>query len=359
MGQSIPADAPCPFCQNGVCQQQAAGPPSWPGPAPVQPGQEDLASLERMLQGLSEIDRQEKADLFFNEGEMLFRRREFLRALNEYLKAQKANPGYVKAFERAGDIYFLFDRYNEAIDQYKTLLRLDGSRGDIWMRLLLQYRFAFRGANQESMCRSQVQRYQNAMEKDPENPMTHFALGLSYLVLPMKEPRTTLRQKALDQFKRMVTLDPDNLWGFWGQKYAHLFMGQDRSAGALEEARLVCLEAIQKSRPGVESARAFWELGECYELIAIYGPEERPDALERAKEEYRKAWVLSGGEGGNFDNPNAHLRLGILEKQEYAFEVAIRHPEPVVENEPFDFYATLELARLQRDLGMDQEAISC
>jgi tetratricopeptide (TPR) repeat protein len=342
---------PCAFCVNGACRAELEGAQTLRTPQPQgQSGGFDASHLDAMLKDLSQLERQEKADLFFNEGEKLYQRREFARALIEYRKTQIANPHYVKAFIRAGDIHCLQASYYEAIDQYKAVVRQEQGRGEIWIRLILQYRFTYRGTNQEQMYRNQIERYRAQVAENPSNAMLHFVLGMCELLLPLKEPRGQAKARALREFLSAVELDPDCLWGYWGQKYAHLFMGEDLTGPALEAATAACVEARKRSF-GDLRARAYVELAECYELAAYYSTEETGSGIEEALETYGQALVFDP-----FDL-NASLRVGILKRRNYEFDAAIDALKLVTDREPLSFLAALELARIYKDLGRQDDAI--
>ncbi|MBI3890336.1 MAG: tetratricopeptide repeat protein, partial [Candidatus Wallbacteria bacterium] len=323
------------FAFPGFAGMMAGGPPVAPDAGAIEPGLKDVSLLER----------QEKADLFFIDGERFYFAGDFNHALDEYLKTQAADPEYFKAYLRAGDVYCLQKRFKEAIEQYKKALALHPSLGEVWIKQIWQYRFTYSGSpSQDSMYRRVLDRFRERCQEDRSNSILRFALGMCHLLLPLADGPAKARSAAMREFETAVEIEPLNLWAYWGMKYCHLDMGRDVTEESIGRALEVCRKAIELDPT---AAYAFFELGEVHEL-ALH---RLGGSRETAVVEYAKALACDP-----FHLP-AHLRLGLLQMSGYQFDTAEEHFRTVIDRDPTQLEAVLAAARLHAAAGRQPAAV--
>jgi tetratricopeptide (TPR) repeat protein len=90
----------------------------------LDPARSDLDACNRALEHDS-LTRHDRAATFVNRGILLAGLDKYQDALNDYNEALEIQPGLPQAWVGKGNLYFLAERFNEAIDAYDTALELN------------------------------------------------------------------------------------------------------------------------------------------------------------------------------------------------------------------------------------------
>lgn len=128
------------------------------------PSPGELAYCDRAIDGLS-LNRRDRAGTLVNRGILLTAAGRFQQALDDYNEALQLLPELPQAFNGKGNLYFLAERYDEALAAYRRALELDLQERHIaFYNLGLTYdQLQDAGAARRS--------YEQAMEAAPDWPL--------------------------------------------------------------------------------------------------------------------------------------------------------------------------------------------
>ena len=125
--------------------------------------------------------------------------------------------------------------------------------------------------------RRQLQKDADAASKDP---WPHFDLGYAYLTLTTEFALGEDEiNSAMFEFKQVMSMAPNNPWGYWGLKKVYNKMSLAGVKGKYDEAIKICREALNRNP---HDARAHFELGEAFN--ENYDKNQKTEALSSYKE---------------------------------------------------------------------------
>ncbi len=90
----------------------------------LSPNVSELAACDRAIDDLH-ISNRDRAGTFVNRGILLTALGSWQEALNDYNRALELMPALTQAFNGKGNIYFIAERYDDAIAAYQQALALD------------------------------------------------------------------------------------------------------------------------------------------------------------------------------------------------------------------------------------------
>jgi Tfp pilus assembly protein PilF len=142
------------------------------------------------------------------------------KAIDTYKKAMSLNPYRDDTHIKLGNLYFSLDRYNEAANEYKQAVRLNPSTNNYFS--LGQSCLYLDRLNEAETIFAKVR------SMEPDKPNGDYGLGLTY-------SRQGRYDKAIEHFKKAVSLDAEFYDGYAEMAYAHIDMGQKDEAEEIKD----------------------------------------------------------------------------------------------------------------------------
>ena len=105
--------------------------------------EQETRQLQTSLDGLSEQDRMERADLFFNRAEQFYFQGKMTEAAIEYRKVVLADPNHLQASYKLANLCSMRREFDEAILNYRECLKIDPTFYEAQQRLLIQYVYMY------------------------------------------------------------------------------------------------------------------------------------------------------------------------------------------------------------------------
>ncbi|MBI3609568.1 MAG: tetratricopeptide repeat protein [Nitrospirae bacterium] len=198
----------------------------------------------------------------------------FEEAIQEYQTAIKLKPDYAEAHNNLGVVYENLRRLEDAAQEYQIALKLQPNYADAHNNLGIIY--AMQGRLEEA-----AQEYQTALKVEHNHAVAHYNLGITYKDLGRWED-------AVREYQAALKLKPD--WVEAHDKLGRLFDEQGRLEEAVREYRTAL-------KIGPDSAEIHNNLGNAY------AAQKR---LEDAVREYQAAVKLKP------DFTEAHNNLGTV-----------------------------------------------
>ena len=122
--------------------------------------EQETRQLQSSLDGLSEQDRMERADLFFNRAEQFYFQGKMTEAANEYRKVVLADPSHLQASYKLANLCSMRRDFDEAIINYRECLKIDPTFYEAQQRLLVQYVYMYEDySGRKDMLERIVQRH--------------------------------------------------------------------------------------------------------------------------------------------------------------------------------------------------------
>lgn len=221
----------------------------------------------------------------------------------------EVEPGDRDGWERLWHLREYEGNIDGALEAIERLIALDLSDGYYRKgRIHLLAKQAKDDIDRSKSFRRVQDRLQTECYENPSIGASHFELGYASLYLASMAVGDTQAQGSEHEFKMAMSVDPDNLWAYYGLKdfYCKLAIIDH---GYYEKAIDVCQRAVFKDK---DCGRAHFELAQAYNgNMAV-------DMKRLAEGEYRKAMELDPG------NPETSFELAKLCRIAGRKEEAIR-----------------------------------
>ena len=151
---------------------------------------------------LSEQDRLERADLFFNRAEQFYFQGKMAEAANEYRKVVLADPKHLPASYKLANLCSMRREFDEAIINYRECLKIDPTFYEAQQRLLIQYVYMYEDySGRKDMLERIVQRLENRTSDGDTSPLDLYSAALSYLLMESSHSLDERLEKADHHFK--------------------------------------------------------------------------------------------------------------------------------------------------------------
>jgi tetratricopeptide (TPR) repeat protein len=245
--------------------------------------------------------------------------------IKEYTELIEIAPDDVEIYHKLGDIYFVNQDWEKAIATYKKIVDFSPEDGLARRKIIdSYYKMYEKDENRASKYFAVLSEYKNkALEENPSDAMAHYELGYAYVKLSSSFILTSEeKNNSILEFKQAISIDPDNLWPYWGLKMVYNKESID-GEHMHNEAISICKEALAKDP---KNPRAHFELAEAYN--DNYEKDMRREAIS----EYKKAIEL---------DPNfveAHYKLASIYRVKGMYDEAIEEYNIVIELDPIGLY---------------------
>lgn len=166
----MPAEVHADVKQQHCCPQKSKtflGPPQ-PLTAGIPKITEGPGKYKKTPEGVG------NAETYFHRGLISQESKHYRSAIEAYKMAIKIKPDYLDAYVNLGQVYYKLGRYSEAADFYKKAVKIKPDAA-IYNKLGTLYIIA----RKYSVA---VDAFEHALVIDPENPETHFNLGITYFL---------------------------------------------------------------------------------------------------------------------------------------------------------------------------------
>jgi tetratricopeptide (TPR) repeat protein len=276
-------------------------------------------------------------------------------AVRGYTAILEKYPARVDVRSNLGAAYSALGRYEQAIEQYKRALLLDGTNPAIRFNLAM----AYYKATWFTEAATELEKFVTAVPNNPQTINAHLVLADSYVRLgeykkviqglsPIADADPSNRTVAyllgsaligdgqLDRGQAII----DRLFRHEDSAEAHLLMGSilllaDKAQDALKEAQRAI--ELNPKLPGLQAwhGRVLMRLGD----------------TEKAKAAFKTELAA---------NPNdfeSHLYLGILFRQDKEFEEALSQLRRAIQLRPREQYARYHLAAVYAAAGKPVDAL--
>ena len=298
---------------------------------------QETRQLEESLAQLTQQDRLERADLYFNRAEQLFFEGDLHKARAEYRKVVLADRDHLQAIYSLANLSSLARDFDEAILGYKQCLRINPDFGFAHQKILLQYRSMYGShSSGKEMLQRVLHRLEDKLSDKKHHSCDAYALAIGHLLLPTgaeASQRIAASRRVLDDELKKDSLNPF-LW--WGIKYTLLLpLAGEPSKKNFKEAVKACESAIATDK---FKDSGYFELGETFEIQA--GLESSKKLLSKASGAYEKALEF------NPDNVDALLRLASIKESQYLYFEAINLLQRAASLDPFHTYCLAKLGKL-------------
>ena len=299
--------------------------------------EQETRQLQTSLEVLSEQDRLERADLFFNRAEQFYFQGKMAEAANEYRKVVLADPKHLPASYKLANLCSMRREFDEAIINYRECLKIDPTFYEAQQRLLIQYVYMYEDySGRKDMLERIVQRLENRTSDGDTSPLDLYSAALSYLLMESSHSLEVRLEKADHHLNTLINSSPQDPHYLWAKKLAVLHYEKDKlPKKSFKEALKYCDQALKLNK---HTDQALYEIGEVYELEhRIHGTKV---ALSKAEDYYQKAL-----EHNKYHLPSL-VRLASIFEERFAYDEALGCLKVVVSQDPFHAQALWKLSNI-------------
>jgi tetratricopeptide (TPR) repeat protein len=211
---------------------------------------------------------------------------------NRTLEYNPDNPKIYKIYNNMGIKYFKQERYEMAIESYKTAIKISPVHANAYSNLGNVY--ATIGRNEEA-----VEVLKKSLSLKPDNAEAHNNLGIAYKNIRMFD-------EAMDSFSKAAELEPES-------DRAYINLGGTYAITGRHEEALPFYKKALEINPSSETA--YYNLGHSYSALGRYG--EAVEAFEKLTEI-------------NPRRADAFYNLAVAYYYEGDYELAIRNCDKAV-----------------------------
>jgi tetratricopeptide (TPR) repeat protein/transglutaminase-like putative cysteine protease len=235
-------------------------------------------------------------------------------ALAQLRKEQEVTPADTRAFSVAGDVLAMTNRIDDAIEQYRAVLRLDVVNLEAALKLssLLM--------GQEKVADA-IAVLEDTVEESPESPRLHYALGLAYFKSGQKEKGVAEIRRSLEGGNCSKESDPtklNNIAWTLAENSVELQLAKSCSekAVALAEARSAKEKGNDFGAPALaEQLAANWDtLGWIYFQLGD---------LAQAENYIRPSWLLGQSSDVGDHLGQIYERQGKTKEAAHTYKLAL------------------------------------
>ncbi|MCJ8346714.1 hypothetical protein MJH12_14315, partial [bacterium] len=301
-------------------------------------------NLEFSLQKMSEQDRLERADLYFNRGEQYYLQGKIFEAGAEFKKVVLADPEHLMSNLKLGILASLNKQFDDAILYFKNVINISPDYFPAYVKQIKQYSYMY----QDYI--SKVEMYDRVIDRlksrqDDKNLGSSYALAMGHLLLSGSQTLET-RIKSATKVLNTAIKSNQNPYLHWALKYAalHPELNQDQLdyATAIQE----CNKALKTKQ---QSDQSYFELAETYEIQSRN--ENKPEALELAIENYNLSIEA------NPYHLDSLLRLAIIHEERFEYNESILLLKKCTLHDPYNAYALAKLAQLYKATRFHEQSI--
>ena len=299
--------------------------------------EQETRQLQISLEGLSQQDRMERADLFFNRAEQFYFQGKMVEAANEYRKVVLADSNHLQATYKLANLCSMRREFDEAIINYRECLKIEPTFYEAQQRLLIQYVYMYEDySGRKDMLQRVLQRLENRTCHDDKTSLDLYSAALSYLLMESGYTLEERLDKANTHLDELIQSFPKNPHYFWAKKLAILHYEKDKLLKKdFKEALKFCDQAAQLNQ---NTDQALYEIGEVYELEnRIHGTKV---ALSKAEDYYKQAL-----EHNKYHLPSLLRLAGIFESR-FAYDEALNCLKAIVNQDPFHAQALWKLSNI-------------
>ena len=308
-----------------------------------------LFAGQALAQGSAAVDRE------FERATQLHQSGDLQGAVRAYTAILEKHPARIDVRSNLGAAYSALGRYEQAIEQYKRALLIDGTNPAIRFNLAM----AYYKAAWFTEAASELERFVAAVPNNPQTVNAQLVLADSYVRLgeykkviqglsPIADADPSNRTVAyllgsaligdgqLDRGQAII----DGMFRHEDSAEAHLLMGSilllaDEAQKALKEAERAI--ELNPKLPGVQAwhGRVLMRLGD----------------TEKAKAAFRTELAANANE---FES---HLYIGMLLRHDKEIDEALSHLKRAIQLRPRDQYARYHLAAVYAAAGKPADAL--
>ncbi|MBI3038828.1 tetratricopeptide repeat protein, partial [bacterium] len=295
--------------------------------------QNELILLRDRIALLSEDEKKERVQLYISQAKISMNKGNFDQALLDFQKALILNPHDTLVHRSMGDIFSMRGVHDEAISEFKSVLKHDTEDGETWIKLILQYRAMFQDLPHKEQLYSEVaQKLREELRSVESQSIANCTMGQCLLILhsAQEDIFKTQREEARTLMERAIEMNPENLWAHLGIRDILFY---DKSYESAVEQLNIALDHIQNH------PRLLFESGETY-LIS-----------QGENTSYRKALELDP----TYSPP--YFRLGFINEQKASYDQAIEFYQQGLGLNPTHVFARFRLGKIYSLNGMLDLAI--
>jgi Tfp pilus assembly protein PilF len=139
-----------------------------------------------------------EADKHFQLASRANQQRDYVAAKKSYLKAIKADPNFVEAYDNLGRVYRELGDYDKAIEYYKKSIKLypEGDMAHQNLAVVYGIQKNYTGA---------IEEYEAIIKNNPENPEGYFGVANSQMMLSQFDEALVNAEKAVDLYKKTAS----------------------------------------------------------------------------------------------------------------------------------------------------------
>jgi len=307
--------------------------------------QNQLSVIQERASKFSETERQERAQLYSSQASIFLTQGDLEKALFEFRKALILSPEDPKLLTSLGDIFSMQGVHDEAIAAFRNAIKVSPENGEIWIKLILQYRGMFAHLpHRETFFAEQKEKLREDLKSIQDSSIANCIMGYVVLILHSQDAEKfrVEREEAKILMERALEADIGNLWAYLGIKDLAIM---EKNFELAIDTLLQGLKAIP------ENPRLYFELGECYLVSQLGRATMDESALQKAMESYKSAIKLDP-----LFAP-AYFRLGFVYEQKPNYEQAFDYYKRGLALNPLNLFAHFRLGKVYCINGMNDMAI--
>jgi tetratricopeptide (TPR) repeat protein len=171
------------------------------------------------------LEREPKmAEIYFHRGNLYQDwNKQHEKAIQDYTSAIQLRPEYVAAYNKRAELYRLQNKHDEAMKDYQKIIELEPTNARAYYNLALIDKQRYDESKEYKYLNTTKLSVNKAIELDPEN--VHFYRTRAQVWVIEKE-----YTKAIDDYNKMLKLDPSDLRALMDQGIVYFEMGDYEKA---------------------------------------------------------------------------------------------------------------------------------
>ena len=144
----------------------------------------------------------------YNLGNSYYMRKQYSKAIMEYIKVLEINPKYKSTYYNLGVAYTDLKKYDKAIESYNEALKIDPNFKNTYLNLGNIY-------HNTKQYDKAIESFEKAIEIDPHFKKVHHNLGNVYNIIKQYD-------KSIESFKKVIKMDPNFKEAYYNLSIAYL-----------------------------------------------------------------------------------------------------------------------------------------